>query len=187
MYDTSDLRKGLKIVIDGDPYVVVDVEFVKPGKGHAMYKTRLKNLITGYVLDKTYRSGEKLEPADVEEIEMQYLYKDGTTYYFMDNQTYDQIPVEEEVVGEAKRFLVENMNVEVLLFKGRPVGINLPNFVELRVVKADPWLKGDTVAGATKPVTLETGHQIQVPLFVKEGDIIKIDTRTGEYVERVKT
>ena len=185
MYDSSDLRKGLKIVIDGEPYVITEFQFSKPGKGQALYRCKLKNLLTGFTIDRTYRSGDKFEPADLSEIKMQYLYKDGATYHFMDMNTYEQVEIDEEHVGEAKRFLKENMEVSVLFFKDTPIDITLPIFVELEVVDAPPGIKGDTATGATKPVTLETGHSIQVPLFVEEGDVVKIDTRTGEYIERV--
>ncbi|NPA93843.1 MAG: elongation factor P [Thermodesulfobacteria bacterium] len=187
MYESSDLRKGLKIIIDGQPYIITDFQFSKPGKGQALYRCKLKNMITGYTMDRTYRSGDKFEPANLEERKMQYLYNDGEGYHFMDTKTYDQITLTEENVGEAKNFLQDNMEVDVLFFNETPISINLPNFVQLKVVKADPGVKGDTATGATKPATLETGYTIQVPLFVEEGDVLKIDTRTGQYVERVKS
>jgi len=187
VYESSDLRKGLKIIIDGQPYIITDFQFSKPGKGQALYRCKLKNMITGYTMDRTYRSGDKFEPANLEERKMQYLYNDGEGYHFMDTKTYDQITLTEENVGEAKNFLQDNMEVDVLFFNETPISINLPNFVQLKVVKADPGVKGDTATGATKPATLETGYTIQVPLFVEEGDVLKIDTRTGQYVERVKS
>ncbi len=187
MYESSDLRKGLKIIIDGQPYIITDFQFSKPGKGQALYRCKLKNMITGYTMDRTYRSGDKFEPANLEERRMQYLYNDGEGYHFMDTKTYDQITLTDENVGEAKNFLQDNMEVDVLFFNDTPISINLPNFVQLKVVKADPGVKGDTATGATKPATLETGYTIQVPLFVEEGDVLKIDTRTGQYVERVKS
>ena len=187
MYESSDLRKGLKIIIDGQPYIITDFQFSKPGKGQALYRCKLKNMITGYTMDRTYRSGDKFEPANLEERRMQYLYNDGEGYHFMDTQTYDQITLTEENIGEAKNFLQDNMEVDVLFFNETPISINLPNFVQLKVVKADPGVKGDTATGATKPATLETGYTIQVPLFIEEGDILKIDTRSGQYVERVKS
>ncbi len=186
MYESSDLRKGLKIIIDGQPYIITDFQFSKPGKGQALYRCKLKNMITGYTIDRTYRSGDKFEPANLEERRMQYLYNDGEGYHFMDTKTYDQITLTEESVGEAKNFLQDNMEVDVLFFNETPISINLPNFVNLKVVKSDPGVKGDTATGATKPATLETGYTLQVPLFIEEGDILKIDTRTGQYVERVK-
>lgn len=186
MYDTSQIRKGLKIQIDGDPYVVVEFQFVKPGKGTAFTKTRLKNLITGAVLEKTYRSNEKLEPANVEERQMQFLYVEADSFVFMDNSSYEQVYIARDIVDEAAKFMPDNLEVAVLLFNERPVGITLPNFVELQVTQADPGLKGDTASGASKPVTLSTGAVINVPLFINEGEWLRIDTRTGEYVERVK-
>ncbi len=186
MYDSSDLRKGLKIIIDGQPYIITDFQFSKPGKGQALYRCKLKNMITGYTMDRTYRSGDKFEPANLDERRMQYLYNDGEGYHFMDTKTYDQITLTEDNIGDAKNFLQDNMEVDVLFFNETPISINLPNFVQLKVVKADPGVKGDTATGATKPATLETGYTIQVPLFVEEGDVLKIDTRTGQYVERVK-
>lgn len=183
----GDLRKGLKLEIDGDPYLVVDFEFSKPGKGQALYRCRLKNMITGSQFDRTYRSGDKFNGADLEEQEMQFLYEQGDKYHFMSTSTYEQLELSGDQVGDARNYLTENLTVSMLLFQGRPIGINLPNFVELKVVQADPWIKGDTAAGATKPVTLETGFVIQVPLFIEAGQVIKLDTRTGSYVEKVKS
>ncbi len=185
-YETSDIRKGLKIEIDGVPYVIVDFQFVKPGKGVAFTRTRLKNLETGAVLDRTFRTGEKIDVPEMEERNMEYLYKEGESYCFMDTDTYDQLYVDEAVLGDGAKFLTENLPVKVLLHNGRPLAVELPNFVELEVTQADPGVKGDTASGATKPVTLETGAKIQVPLFINEGDVLRIDTRTGAYVERVK-
>ena len=186
MYESSDLRKGLKIEIDGDPYVVVQFEFVKPGKGQALYKCRLKNMITGAQFDKTYRSGEKFKEANLEEVEMEYLYFDGDSYCFMNSSNYEQEFLTADQIGEAKAFLKENTVCNVLMFEKKALDISLPNFVELTITEAEPWAKGDTAAGSTKPATLETGHVVQVPPFVNEGEKIRIDTRTGQYVERVK-
>jgi len=186
MYECSDLRKGLKIVIDGQPHVITQYDFVKPGKGQALYKCKLKNMLTSAQFDRTYRSGEKFNPADLEEVEMEYLYYDGTNYCFMNTTTYDQDMMTPDQVGEAKNFLKENTVCNALLFEGRAIDITLPNFVNLRIEKADPWVKGDTASGDTKPATLETGVTIQVPPFIEEGETIRIDTRTGQYVERVK-
>lgn len=183
----SDLRKGLKLEIDGEPYLIVDFEFSKPGKGQALYRCRLRNMITGTQFDRTYRSGDKFLAADLDEQEMEFLYKEGNRYHFMNTTSYEQVELNEEAVGEAKNFLTENLHVDMLFFKGSPIGISLPNFVELKVIKSDPGIKGDTASGATKPATLETGYEIQVPLFIEEGDVLKLDTRTGTYVERVKT
>lgn len=185
--NAGDLRKGLKIEIDEEPYIVVDFEFTKPGKGQALYKCRLKNLITGVQFDRTYRSGDKFIEADTDEQEVEYLYQEGDRYYFMNMTTFEQIEMTTEQLGEAIRYLIPNIRVNMLFYKNRPIGITLPNFVELKVVKAEPGIKGDTASGATKPVTLETGYEVQVPLFIEEGDVLKIDTRTGAYVERVGT
>lgn len=186
MYDSSDLRKGLKIEIDGDPYIVVQFEFVKPGKGQALYKCRLKNMVTGSQFERTYRSGEKFNEASLEEREMEYLYADGDRYCFMNTTTYDQDFLTAEQVGDGLHFLKENTVCNILFFQDRAIGVTLPIFMELKIVKADPWAKGDTASGDSKPATLETGYTLQVPPFVEEGEIIRIDSRTGQYVERVK-
>ncbi len=186
MYESGDLRKGLKIEIDGDPYVITQFEFVKPGKGQALYKCKLKNMVTGAQFDKTWRSGEKINPANLEETEMEYLYQDGDSYCFMNTSTYDQEFLTLDQIGDAQSLLKENTVCNVLLFDGKAIGVTLPIFMDLRIVKADPWVKGDTASGDTKPATLETGYELQVPPFVEEGELIRIDTRTGQYVERVK-
>jgi len=186
MLESGDLRKGLKFELDGEPYMIVQFEFVKPGKGQALYKCKLKNMVTGAQFDRTFRSGEKFKEADLEEIEMEYLYADGENYCFMNSTTYEQDFLTLDQVSDAKDFLKENTVCNVLLFEGKPIGISLPIFMNLRVEKTDPWVKGDTASGDSKPATLETGYILQVPPFVEEGQLIKIDTRTGEYVERVK-
>ena len=186
MLESGDLRKGLKLEIDGDPYVIVQFEFVKPGKGQALYKCKLKNMVTGAQFDKTFRSGEKFNEADLEEHEMEYLYFDGETYCFMNKTNYEQEFMNAEQVADARDFLKENTVVSMLFFEGRPIGLSLPNFVELQITQTDPWVKGDTASGDSKPATLETGYVLQVPPFIEEGELIKIDTRTGQYVERVK-
>jgi elongation factor P len=183
--DTSQFRNGLKVEIDGEPFVMVFFQHVKPGKGGAFVRTKLRNLRTGRVLDKTFRSGERLEEADVEDRKMQYLYQDGENLVFMDTASYDQIPISREQIGDAVKFLKENTEVGVILYKGRTLNIELPAFIEATITQTDPGLKGDTASGATKPATLETGAVVQVPLFVKEGETIRVDTRTGSYVERV--
>lgn len=183
----GDLRKGTKLEIDGEPYLIVDFEFSKPGKGQALYRCRLRNMISGAQFDRTYRSGDKFTAADLEEQEMQYLYNDGQIYHLMNTSTYEQIEMTAEQVGDAVNFLTDNLVVSVLLFQGRPIGLSLPNFVELQIVQSDPGIKGDTASGATKPAVLQTGFVIQVPLFVEEGEVVRIDTRTGQYVERVKS
>jgi elongation factor P len=186
MYTASDLRKGLKIQIDREPYVVTDFQFVKPGKGQALYRCKLKNMITGVIIDPTYRSVDTFEQADLSERKMQYLYNQEDEYWFMDVGNYEQSVLSKGQVGDAKNYLIDNLEVDILFFGERPIGITLPNFVDLVVTKADPWAKGDSVAGDTKPVTLETGYVLRVPPFVDEGGKITVDTRTGEYVTRVK-
>lgn len=183
--DTSDIRKGLKIIMDGQPYTVADFQFVKPGKGQAFTRVKVKNLITGAVLERTFKSGEKLEKADVEEKTMQYIYPEGTDFVFMDGSTGEQINIPGEKIEEESKWLSDGMNVEVTLLQGVPIGLNMPSHVVLQVSGSDPGVKGDTASGATKPATLSTGTVVQVPLFVSEGEWIKIDTRTGLYMERV--
>ena len=185
MYETSDIRKGLRFEMDGDPYIVLEFQFVKPGKGTAFTRTKIRNLISGAVLDHTYKSGEKLKPADTEDREMQFLYSDGD-FHFLDNNNYEQVSLESSVVGEAVNYLTENMMIEVSFFKGRSFGLSLPNFVVLDVIETAPGDKGNTVTGASKPAVVSTGYSVNVPLFVNEGDQLRVDTRTGEYVERVK-
>ena len=184
--DTSQFRNGLKIILDGQPFTMVYFQHVKPGKGGAFVRTKVKNLLNGKVLERNFRSGERVELADIEEKHMQYLYLDGESLVFMDQESFDQLPFSQEVVGDARKFLKENTEVEVLFWNGRPVNVELPAFVELQVTQCDPGLKGDTASGATKPATLETGAIVNVPLFVKEGDMLRIDTRTEEYVDRVR-
>lgn len=186
MYSSSDLKKGLKVILDGEPHVVTSFDFSKPGKGQALYKCKLRNMITGTLLDRTYRSGESFEPAPLEERDMQYLYQDEVCYVFMDTKTYEQITLLEQTLGEDRYFLTDNMDVKVLVFNELGIGITLPNFVNLKVTHSEPWVKGDTAAGNNKPATVESGYTLQVPSFVEEGTIIQIDTRTGEYVTRVK-
>ncbi len=186
MYESSDLRKGLKIEYEGDPYIVVQFDFVKPGKGQALYKCRLRNMLTGTQFGRNFRSGETFGEPNLEEKQMEYLYKDGDKFCFMNTSTYEQEFVGEGQVGDAKNFLLENTVCSVLFYRDRPIELTIPNFMNLRIVKADPWVKGDTASGDSKPATLETGYVVQVPTFLEEGQLIKIDTRTGSYVERVK-
>jgi len=186
MYNCSDLKKGLKLLIDGEPHVIVQYDFTKPGKGQALYKCKLRNMITGSLFDRTYRSGESFEPASLEERDMQYLYQDDSGHVFMDKKSYEQVILTEETLGDDKYFIIDNMDVEILMYGDRAIGISLPNFVNLRVTQSDPWVKGDTAAGNNKPATVETGYTLQVPSFVEEGTLIQIDTRTGSYVTRVK-
>jgi elongation factor P len=185
LYTTSDFRKGLKIELDGKPFILVDFLHVKPGKGGAFVRTKIKNLSTGQVLEKTFRAGEKIQKPDLAERAMQYLYREGDNFCLMDNETYDQIYVNENQIGEAKGYLKENTDVKVLFFNEQPIAVDLPNFVELEIAETEPGLKGDTASGGSKPAKLETGAIVQVPLFLNEGDTVRVDTRTGEYIERV--
>lgn len=184
MYSTAEFRKGLRIEIDGKLWVIVEFQHVKPGKGGAFVRTKLKNLETGQVVEQTFRSGAKVDKPDFEEKFVQYLYQEGDQYVFMDNTTYDQIYVSAENLGEAVNFMYPNIEVQVSYFNGKPIGVELPVSVVLEVTQTEPGVKGDTATGATKSATLETGFTVQVPLFINEGDKLKIDTRTGEYQER---
>jgi elongation factor P len=186
MADTSDIKKGFKMLIDRVPYAVVEHQFVKPGKGQAFVRTRLRNMMTGAVIDRTFKSGEKLEKADTEERTVQYLYPEGDSRVFMDTQSYEQISLTDEQLGDSVHYLLDGTQVDVMLFEGKPIGVTPPTFVELVVTDTEPGFKGDTSGNITKPATLETGLQVNVPLFVNVGDKLKIDTRNGEYVERVK-
>jgi elongation factor P len=183
---TTDFRKGLKIEFKGDPYEIVDFQHVKMGRGGAIVKTKMKNLKTGGVVEETIRSGEKFPTPELEEKKMQYLYTQDGLYYFMDQQTFEQVPLTSEQLGDAKLFLKENIEVEILNYKGSPLNVELPTFIELVVVKTDPGFKGDTASGGGKPARLETGAVVRVPFHINEGDTIKVDTRTSEYIERVK-
>jgi len=184
MYATNQFRKGLKVEIDGVPFQIVDFQHVSPGKGSAFTRTKLKNMLTDTQIERTFKSGEKLHPANTEDKEMQFLFKDSEGYHFMDTTSYEQLALSEEVLGESAKFLQENLQIHVTLFNERPIGINLPNFVELKVVKTDPAFKGDTVSGGTKPALLESGASVNVPFHIKEGDVIKVDTRDGSYSEK---
>ncbi len=185
MATTADFRNGMNLVIDNEIFSIVEFQHVKPGKGGAFVRTKLKNLKTGAVIDRTLRAGERVEEARVEERKMQYLYESGNLYYFMDLNTYDQIPLSESVLENQLNFLKETEIVSVLIHDSDPIGIVLPFFVELKVVETDPGMKGDTASGGSKPAKLESGVVIQVPLFINEGDMVKVDTRTGVYIERV--
>ena len=186
MYETSDIRKGLRFEMDGDPFVVVEFQFVKPGKGTAFTRTKIRNMITGAVLDRTYKSGEKLKPADTEDREMQYLYNDGSVWHFMDPKSFEQFEVSGNIMDESSKWIKEEDLCEVTLWNGAPLSINPPTFVILKIVETDPGLKGDTSGGGGKPATLETGAVVRVPLFVQIDELIKVDTRTSEYVSRAK-
>lgn len=185
MIMAGDFRKGITVEIDGQVWSISDFQHVKPGKGAAFVRTRLKNVMTGAVLERTFNPTDKYPPAHIENKEMQYLYEDGGLYYFMDVETYEQLPLNHDQVEDAISFIVENQNVKVRFFKGQPFSVEAPNFVELAITHSEPGVRGDTATGTTKPATLETGYTLNVPLFVNEGDRIRVDTRTGEYMERV--
>ncbi len=187
VYKTSDLRKGLKVQIDGEPYLMIEMNFEKPGKGNALYKCRLKNLIRGTVLQRTYKGGDSLESADVEEIESQYLYRQGETFVFMNSKTFDQYELTADQVDENWKYLKDGMAVSMVLFNGNPITLTPPNHVELTVVECDPGVRGDTATNVTKPVKVETGAEFVCPSFIEVGDVLKIDTRTGEYLSRVRS
>jgi elongation factor P len=185
MIMAGDFRKGVTVDIDGQVWQITDFQHVKPGKGAAFVRTRLKNVMTGAVLERTFSPSDKYEKAHIETKEMQYLYSDGELYNFMDVETYEQLPLNHSQVEDAINYIVENENVKVRFYKGTPFSVEAPNFVELTITETEPGFKGDTATGASKPATLETGLKINVPLFVNEGDRIRVDTRTGEYMERV--
>lgn len=184
-YKTSDFRKGLKVQIDGEPYLMVEMNFVKPGKGNALYKCRLRNLVRNTILDRTYKGGDELESADIEEIDTQFLYRQGEAFIFMDNTTFEQYELTAEQVGDNWKYLKDGMICTMMLFNGQPLIMSPPNHVEMKVIECEPGAKGDTATNVTKPAKVETGGEFIVPGFIKEGNVIKIDTRTGEYVERV--
>ena len=185
VYDTSEFKKGLKIEIDGEPFEILDFQHVKPGKGSSFTRTTIKSLTTGRQLQPTLKSGDKVGIPDIEEKDMQFLYSQGDDYHFMEQKTFEQTFLNEAVLGEQRNFLKENINCSVLFYNGKALGVTLPNSVELKVVKCDPGVRGDTVSGAQKPAKLETGYQVNVPLFINEGDVLKIDTREGKYLSRV--
>lgn len=184
-YSTSEFRSGLKILLDGDPQTIVENEFVKPGKGQAFSRVRVRNLRTGRVLEKTFKSGESVEAADVMDTEMQYLYADGEFWHFMVPETFEQYAMGPAALGDITKWLKEQDICIVTLWNGEPLSVMPPNFVELKITQCDPGVRGDTAQGGTKPATLETGAVIKVPLFVEEGETVKVDTRTGDYVSRV--
>lgn len=186
-YNTNEFKSGLKIILNGDPYNIVNNEFVKPGKGQAFSRVKIRNLKTGKVIDKTWKSGESVEAADVVETDLQYLYNDGEFWHFMDTETYEQVGADAAAVGESRYWLKDGDTVMVTLWNEAPILVTPANFVELTIAQCDPGIRGDTAQGGTKPATTETGATIKVPLFVEEGEIIRIDTRTGEYVSRVKS
>ena len=183
-YNTSDFRKGLKVQIDGEPYQMIEMNFVKPGKGNALYKCKLRNLLRGTVLDRTYKGGDSLESADVETVEVQYLYRQGEDYVFMHADTFEQYEVSGESAGDIWKYLKDGMPCTMMLYNGNPVSVEPPNHVELEVIECAPGTKGDTATNVTKPAKAETGAEFTVPGFIKEGNVIKVDTRSGDYVER---
>ncbi len=185
-YSTSEFKNGLKLMLDGDPCNIVSNEIIKPGKGQAFNRVKLRNLKTGRILERTFKSGEVLPSADVVEMDMQYLYNDGELWHFMANDTFEQYALKESAVGDAKPWLKEQDVCVITLFNGAPLSIDPPNFVVLKVVETEPNLRGDTSGGGGKPATLESGAVVRVPLFIGEGELIKVDTRTGEYVSRMK-
>ncbi len=184
MITAGDFRNGVTFEMDGNVYSIIEFQHVKPGKGAAFVRTKIRNVISGAVTEKTFNPNDKYPTAYIERKDMQYVYSDGSLYYFMDMETFDQIPINESILGDNFKFVKEEMICKVLSYKGNVFGVEPPNFVELQVVKTDPGFKGDTATNATKPATLETGAEIKVPLFINEGEMIRIDTRTGEYMER---
>lgn len=185
MYETSDFKKGLKLMVDGQPYVVVDFQHVKPGKGNQFSRTKLRALLTGQNLERTFKSGEKFEVPNVENVEMTFLYKDDTGFNFMNQTNFEQIMMMEHEVGDSKDFLTENLVVNITIYNDKPVVVDVPKAVNLRVAQTEPGIKGDRVTGATKQATMETGLVVNVPLHINEGDLLRIDTSEGAYVERV--
>jgi len=185
-YSTNEFRGGLKIMLDGEPYSIVENEFVKPGKGQAFNRVKVRNLKSGRVIERTFKSGDSVEAADIFEQEVQYLYNDGEFWYFMDPETFEQYPASEKQVNDAAQWLKEEDTCKMTLWNGEPLAVEAPNFVELKITETDPGVRGDTSGGGTKPATLETGAVVRVPLFVDEGEVIRVDTRSGEYVSRVK-
>ncbi|HLZ33498.1 MAG TPA: elongation factor P [Nitrospira sp.] len=186
MISTTDFRGGVRLLIDGEPFYIVEFQHVKPGKGGAFVRTKLKSYISGNVLDRTFRSGERFEEPDLEEREMQFLYATGNEYTFMDTETYEQLTFNKKQLGDNADLLKENMIAKILIYEHRPIDVELPTFIELKVVDADPGVRGDTASGGTKPAVVETGATIKVPLYLEVGTVIKIDTRTRAYVERVR-
>ncbi len=187
MPSTSDFKKNLKILHNDEPWIILEAQHVKPGKGVAFVKTRMRNLISGRVLEKNFRSGDSVEDPGVTDREMQYLYNDGATYHFMDNDNYDQVGIQADALEDTIPYLIDNMVVGILFWNGRAISVNMPNHVVLEVTQTDPGVKGDTASGGSKPATLQTGATVNVPLYIKEGDSIRVDTRTSSFVERVNS
>jgi elongation factor P len=185
-YSTNQFKPGLKIMLDGDPYNIVENEMVKPGKGQAFNRVRVRNLKTGRVIERTFKSGDSVEAADIVEVEMQYLYNDGDGWHFMNPESFEQLQASNNIVGEAGQWLKGQEMCSVMLWDGQPIGVTPPNFVILKITQTDPGIRGDTATGGTKPATMDTGAVVRVPLFIEEGSLLKIDTRTGEYASRAK-
>ena len=185
-YTASDLRKGLKIEIEGIPYEVTEFQFVKPGKGQAMYKCRIKNMLAGNTMERTFRAVDKIDQPNIESKTLAYSYQEGDTYIFMDNKTYEQVEIHQEVLGDQRFFLLEDLECEVLFHNGRAMTVTLPAFVVKEIVETEPGARGDTATNVLKPAKIDTGYEVGVPIFINQGDFIRIDTRTGKYVERVK-
>lgn len=185
-YKTSDFKKGLKVQIDGEPYLMTEMNFRKPGKGNALYECKLKNLVRGTTLSRTYKGGDELEAADVEEVECQFLYRQQDTFFFMDNSSFEQYEIAKDKIEDTCMFLKDGMPVAVLLFNGKPISITPPSHVVLKCEYCEPGARGDTATNVTKPLRLETGAEVIGPAFINIGDMIKVDTRSGEYIERVR-
>lgn len=182
--ETSEFKRGVKIIHNGQPFVIIDFQHVKPGKGNTFTRTKIRNLQTGAVLEVTYKSGERVEDAEIEDRVMTYLYHDGTVFHFMDTRTYDQVELQEELIGDYKNYLLPDMSCDILFWKGRAITISIPQHVVLKVAHCEPGVRGDTATNVTKPATLETGAVVNVPLFINVGDKLKVDTTTGQYLER---
>jgi elongation factor P len=185
-YNTSDFKKGIKVMVDGDPYLMIECNFVKPGKGQALYRTKLKNLLRDTVIERTYKSGDSLEAADVHESQMQFLYRDGDGFVFMDPDTFDQPTLTKEQVGDDAKWLKDGLICSIVFWNEKPIAFSPPNHLVLKVEYAEPGARGNTATNVTKPAKLETGAEVQVPIFIDTGEWIKVDTRTGEYIERAK-
>lgn len=186
MFSASDLRKGLKVEIDGEPWVIIDYDFCKPGKGQALYRCKLKNMITGNTMDKTYRSVEKIDKPNLAEKDVYYTYQDGDFYVFSDAETYEEYRLASKTLGNQVYFLMEDADCKILFFNDQPIEVTLPLFIEKEITHTEPGARGDTATNVTKPSKIDNGYEIQVPIFVNQGDVVKIDTRTGEYVERIR-
>jgi elongation factor P len=187
MYSASDLRKGLKIELEGVPFEITEFQFVKPGKGAAMYKCRIRNMITGGTQDRTFREVEKIGKPDIYSRELVYTYNHGSTFTFSDPETYEEVEISADTIGDKKWFLIEEMHVDILFFNGKPIEFNLPVFVEKEIIDTEPGFRGDTANNVTKPAKLDNGYELQVPIFINPGDIVRVDTRTGKYADRVSS